>query len=80
MMGVAYSADADPTSPSSNSIPPTLGGGNIDIRHLGVGSTFYLPVFAEGALFYVGDPPHMAMGDGEAALTAMEGCCAARSD
>ncbi len=72
MMGVAYSADADPTSPSSNSIPPTLGGGNIDIRHLGVGSTFYLPVFAEGALFYVGDP-HMAMGDGEAALTAMEG-------
>ncbi|GAA3193787.1 hypothetical protein GCM10020255_094580 [Rhodococcus baikonurensis] len=72
MMGVAYSSDADPTSPSSNSIPPTLGGGNIDIRHLGVGSTFYLPVFAEGALFYVGDP-HMAMGDGEAALTAMEG-------
>ncbi|MDV8008554.1 acetamidase/formamidase family protein [Rhodococcus sp. IEGM 1318] len=72
MMGVAYSADADPTSPSSNSIPPTLGGGNIDIRHLGVGSTFYLPVFAEGTLFYVGDP-HMAMGDGEAALTAMEG-------
>jgi len=72
MMGVAYSADADPTSPSSNSIPPTLGGGNIDIRHLGIGSTFYLPVFAEGALFYVGDP-HMAMGDGEAALTAMEG-------
>lgn len=72
MMGVAYSSDTDPTSPSSNSIPPTLGGGNIDIRHLGVGSTFYLPVFAEGALFYVGDP-HMAMGDGEAALTAMEG-------
>ncbi|MDI9903538.1 acetamidase/formamidase family protein [Rhodococcus sp. IEGM 1409] len=72
MMGVAYSTDTDPTSPSSNSIPPTLGGGNIDIRHLGVGSTFYLPVFAEGALFYVGDP-HMAMGDGEAALTAMEG-------
>ncbi|MDI9916306.1 acetamidase/formamidase family protein [Rhodococcus sp. IEGM 1379] len=72
MMGVAYSSDEDPTSPTSNSIPPTLGGGNIDIRHLGVGSTFYLPVFAEGALFYVGDP-HMSMGDGEAALTAMEG-------
>ena len=29
-------------------------------------------VFAPGALFYVGDP-HMAMGDGEVALTAMEG-------
>ena len=39
---------------------------------LGEGATFYLPVFAEGALFYVGDP-HMAMGDGEVALTAMEG-------
>lgn len=72
MMGVAYSTDPDPTAAVSNSIPPTLGGGNIDIRHLGVGSTFYLPVFAPGALFYVGDP-HMAMGDGEAALTAMEG-------
>ena len=72
MMGVAFSTDADPTSPHSNSIPPTLGGGNIDIRLLGEGSSFYLPVFAPGALFYVGDP-HMAMGDGEVALTAMEG-------
>ena len=72
MMGVAFSQDADPTAATSNSIPPTIGGGNIDIRLLGEGSTFYLPVFAEGALFYVGDP-HMAMGDGEVALTAMEG-------
>jgi acetamidase/formamidase len=72
MMGVAFSQDPNPTSDASNSIPPTLGGGNIDIRHLGRGSTFYLPVFAPGALFYVGDP-HMAMGDGEVALTAMEG-------
>jgi acetamidase/formamidase len=72
MMGVAFSQDPNPTSDNSNSIPPTLGGGNIDIRHLGPGSTFYLPVFAPGALFYVGDP-HMGMGDGEVALTAMEG-------
>ncbi|MGW5750515.1 acetamidase/formamidase family protein [Nocardia rhamnosiphila] len=72
MMGVAFSPDTDPKAASANSIPPTRGGGNIDIRLLGAGSTFYLPVFAEGALFYVGDP-HMAMGDGEAALTAMEG-------
>jgi acetamidase/formamidase len=72
MMGVAFSQDPDPISDNSNSIPPTLGGGNIDIRHLGPGSTFYLPVFAPGALFYVGDP-HMGMGDGEVALTAMEG-------
>lgn len=72
MMGVAVSEATTLTDASANSIPPTLGGGNIDIRHLGEGSTFYLPVKAPGALFYVGDP-HMAMGDGEVALTAMEG-------
>lgn len=72
MMGVAFAEDTELTSPNANSIPPTIGGGNIDIRLLGEGSTFYLPVFTEGALFYVGDP-HMAMGDGEVALTAMEG-------
>ncbi|HEX8497503.1 MAG TPA: acetamidase/formamidase family protein [Actinomycetales bacterium] len=71
MMGVAF-ADGSLTAPELNSIPPTLGGGNIDIGLLGTGSSFYLPVFAPGALFYVGDP-HMAMGDGEVALTAMEG-------
>lgn len=72
MMGVAFSQNTEPTAPEANSIPPTLGGGNIDISLLGPGSTFYVPVSAEGALFYVGDP-HMAMGDGEVALTAMEG-------
>lgn len=72
MMGVASAAGDTLTGPQLNSIPPTLGGGNIDIGLLGPGSTFYLPVFTEGALFYVGDP-HMAMGDGEVALTAMEG-------
>lgn len=72
MMGVAYASASGLTSPNANSIPPTLGGGNIDIGLLGPGSTLYLPVFADGALFYVGDP-HMAMGDGEVALTAMEG-------
>lgn len=72
MMGVAYASAPGLTSPNANSIPPTLGGGNIDIGLLGPGSTFYLPVFADGALFYVGDP-HLAMGDGEVALTAMEG-------
>ncbi len=72
MMGVAFAEADGLTSPEANSVPPTLGGGNIDIRHLGPGSTFYLPVNADGALFYVGDP-HMGMGDGEVALTAMEG-------
>ncbi|MEE3852215.1 acetamidase/formamidase family protein [Gordonia sp. LSe1-13] len=72
MMGVAFADDTDLTADSLHSVPPTIGGGNIDIRLLGEGSTFYLPVFAPGALFYVGDP-HMAQGDGEVALTAMEG-------
>lgn len=72
LMGVAFAAAPELTSPALNSIPPTLGGGNIDINLLGTGATFYLPVFADGALFYVGDP-HLAMGNGEVALTAMEG-------
>jgi acetamidase/formamidase len=72
MMGVAFAPSSSLTDPELNSIPPTLGGGNIDINRLVVGSTFYLPVFAEGALFYTGDP-HMAMGGGEVSLTAMEG-------
>ncbi|MEU4564840.1 acetamidase/formamidase family protein [Actinoplanes sp. NPDC023936] len=72
MMGVAFADTPSLTDPALNSIPPTLGGGNIDINLLGRGATFYLPVFAEGALFYVGDP-HLAMGNGEVALTAMEG-------
>jgi acetamidase/formamidase len=66
MIGVASSA-----GPLS-SVPPTLGGGNLDIRHLTAGSALYLPVAAEGALFFTGDP-HMAQGHGEVALTAMEG-------
>jgi acetamidase/formamidase len=72
LMGVAFAESSDLTAPTLNSIPPTLGGGNIDINLLGVRSTFYLPVFADGALFHVGDP-HLAMGGGEVALTAMEG-------
>lgn len=72
MMGVAFAEGDSLTDPRLNTVPPTLGGGNIDIHHLGQGSAFYLPVRAEGALFYAGDP-HMAMGDGEVALTAMEG-------
>lgn len=71
-MGVAHVAADVENAAELNSIPPTLGGGNIDIRLLGPDSAFYLPVRAEGALFHVGDP-HLAMGDGEVALTALEG-------
>jgi acetamidase/formamidase len=73
LMAVATVGDAATLNdPLVNSIPPTLGGGNIDVKHLNVGSAFYLPVVAEGALFSTGDP-HMSMGNGEVALTAMEG-------
>ena len=62
-------------APNSNepvhSVPPHFHGGNIDIKDLGVGATLYLPVFVSGGLFYTGDP-HMAQGDGEVALTALE--------
>lgn len=71
-MGVAFAEAGALNDPVLNSVPPNLGGGNIDINRLVVGSSFYLPVFSEGALFYVGDS-HMAMGGGEVALTAMEG-------
>ncbi|WP_049578073.1 acetamidase/formamidase family protein [Streptomyces sp. SBT349] len=71
-MGVAYTEGGALNAPELNSIPPNLGGGNIDISLLRAGSALYLPVFAEGALFYTGDP-HFAMADGEVALTAVEG-------
>lgn len=71
-VGVAFTSADTLTAPQLNSIPPTLGGGNIDINLLGKDSTFYVPVFAEGALFFTGDP-HFAMGNGEVSLTAMEG-------
>lgn len=54
-----------------SSTPPGSHGGNLDIRHLGVGSRLLLPVRTEGAGLYVGDP-HFAQGNGEVALTAFE--------
>ena len=68
-MGVMGVAPA--TTDLVHSVPPGLFGGNMDINDLGVGSTVFLPVFVKGANFYTGDP-HMAQGDGEVALTALE--------
>jgi len=51
--------------------PPGSWGGNLDLRQLGVGSTLYLPVFNDGALFYTGDP-HGVQGDGEVDGGALE--------
>ncbi|RPF20626.1 acetamidase/formamidase family protein [Myceligenerans xiligouense] len=66
IMGVAAAGGERP-----HSVPPGSFGGNIDINLLGAGATLYLPVQADGALAYVGDP-HFAQGDGEVALTAFE--------
>jgi len=51
--------------------PPRPTGGNMDVRHLGIGSTVFLPVAVPGALFSTGDC-HLAQGDGEVCLTAIE--------
>lgn len=67
IMGVAAN-----TSEPVHSVPPTFIGGNIDINELGAGATAYYPVQVPGALFYTGDS-HFVQGDGEVALTALEG-------
>ena len=54
---------------SSN--PPGRHAGNMDNRELVAGSTLYIPVFARGALFEIGDG-HVAQGDGEVDQTAIE--------
>jgi acetamidase/formamidase len=55
-----------------NSVPPSNFGGNMDLKELTAGSTLYVPIQLPGAMFFAGDP-HMAQGDGEVALTAVEG-------
>lgn len=54
---------------SSN--PPGKHAGNMDNRELVAGSTLYIPIFAKGALFEIGDG-HAAQGDGEVDQTAIE--------
>jgi acetamidase/formamidase len=54
---------------SSN--PPGTHAGNMDNRELVAGSTLYIPIFAKGALFEIGDG-HAAQGDGEVDQTAIE--------
>lgn len=46
-------------------------GGNMDVRRLGPGATVTFPVFAEGALLFVGDA-HALQGDGEVSGTGVE--------
>lgn len=54
-----------------SSIQPRAFGGNMDNKELRAGSTLYLPVFNEGALFSAGDG-HGVQGDGEVCVTALE--------
>jgi acetamidase/formamidase len=52
-------------------MPPAQGAGNVDTRHLNVGTRLYLPVQVPGALFSAGDC-HAAQGDGEVCVTGIE--------
>jgi acetamidase/formamidase len=51
--------------------PPRPQGGNIDCKELVAGTTLYLPIPVDGALFSAGDG-HAAQGDGEVSGTAIE--------
>ncbi len=66
IIGTALSAPG-----AHSTMPPRENGGNMDIKHLCSGSTLFLPVWVEGAMFSVGDA-HAAQGDGEVCITAME--------
>ncbi len=66
VMGVAPATDS-----LLSTIPPRANGGNMDDPNLTAGTTVYLPVFVEGALFSIGDT-HAAQGLGEVCGTAIE--------
>jgi acetamidase/formamidase len=51
--------------------PPRVWGGNLDCRELVAGTTLYLPIPVDGALFSAGDG-HARQGDGEVSSTAIE--------
>ena len=67
LIGVAPPAEWGTIS----TIPPRHNGGNLDNKELVAGSTLFLPVFVDGALFSVGDG-HGVQGDGEVCVTAIE--------
>ena len=67
-----------PPEPGVHStIPPRRSGGNIDCKELVAGTTLYLPIPVDGALFSAGDG-HAAQGDGEVSGTAIEAPVEAR--
>jgi acetamidase/formamidase len=56
-----------------NTKEPRAIGGNLDNKELTEGTTLFLPVFNEGALFSAGDG-HGVQGDGEVCINALEIC------
>ena len=54
-----------------SSAPPGVHTGNLDNKDLSAGTTLFMPIYAPGALFSVGDA-HAAQGQGEVDLTAIE--------
>ena len=66
VMGVALDEPG-----AHSTMPPRKNGGNMDVKQLVKGTTLYLPVWVDGALFSVGDG-HGAQGDGEVCVTAVE--------
>ncbi|MEA2776115.1 MAG: hypothetical protein QOF90_1521 [Acetobacteraceae bacterium] len=69
VMGVA----PPPAYGAISTVQPREHGGNLDNKELSEGSTLYLPVWAEGALFSAGDG-HGVQGDGEVCINALEIC------
>jgi acetamidase/formamidase len=68
-LGVLGMPPAEPgTHPTA---PPRSSGGNIDCKELVAGTTLFLPIPVDGALFSAGDS-HAAQGDGEVSGTAIE--------
>jgi acetamidase/formamidase len=67
VLGVAPGIEAGRVT----SIEPGSFGGNIDNKELVAGTTLYLPVSVDGALFAAGDG-HGIQGDGEVCVTAVE--------
>lgn len=67
--GIIGTAPGDPGE--HDTLPPRSVGGNMDVKHMTEGSTVYLPVECDGALFSTADC-HAAQGDGEVCVTGIE--------
>ncbi|WP_096153895.1 MULTISPECIES: acetamidase/formamidase family protein [Bacillus] len=68
-MGLMGVAPAEPGVHRTS--PPRYCGGNIDCKELVKGSSLFLPIAVDGALFSIGDG-HALQGDGESSGTAIE--------